>query len=967
MSVAAARETICRFLGEGIPSTSLEGGGLQTLLGAVQARVLSAESDVVALVEQERDAIDRSLRFSEHLSAELGSLREAMRGVTSETIYERAHHTLLDRQRLTTQLGGCHATLSLLRDLSTIHRWLGRYEACMEGAASAAAARALNRARARLHAVREHPILIEEGSLLTKIEARFEKADTMLIGGVLGAWDRLVLSGEAPAMVLLGRVDGSLENTPRETAEDPHNADETPQAGRVAAAVEGGQRETLRDTLEALAAVGRLEGSLEALGARFIASVRALLEGATLSVQERPRGGCALTLKFDKFEPPSRDKAAADGDAGGDTGGDTVGDAGGDAGGATDGAAEPRRLSGAASLCEQVGALATRLSRYLTEVGGVGERRLGIEGSAKVATKGGAEGDRDALGGEDTDAMEAEAEAEAAAEAEALSRPEAVLRQLGGLIWDDLESLIRGWLLEALEAEVHSESEAEMASVPMASAEMASAKMASIEPAAVATADGDRLAKIASVLGKLETELQTLGLAPPSSRLSQFASSLHWHLARRFSDGQLGRARHLLLSSGADSEAIGASGPPPSPLAQHFPRCRVSRKARGVLAIAHALLRLACRCDAKAAGLLYSRARDVLNLFTALCVSPESWDAAHDTSHTASHNTPDSALIRGRAGQLDGEAPLVPHLALLLSNDLAFLANECLTLAVTYRAHLPAELAHVVRFTDLAPAMISLSEIELRRALAAQRSHFSELLSFARGFAAMGEDDESAAAARRATQQLAYELANLAHVWLGTLPTQLAAESLHALVDALLDEVAAQVLALRHVSASDSRELTVLIGEVMAPCERLLEEVATEVGTMGKGVEGVGPRGVPWGVPIPGEWGVPIAAESALEAAGGDGTAAGGDGTAAEDDGTAAGDDGTAAAEALSQETEKERSSLRRCRQLQWLLGARLNEVGAEMQAGGLDELKMENVHSMLRAIFNQQALIAAGWTSQTS
>ena len=200
MSVAAARETICRFLGEGIPSTSLEGGGLQTLLGAVQARVLSGESDVVALVEQERDAIDRSLRFSEHLSAELGSLREAMRGVTSETIYERAHHTLLDRQRLTTQLGGCHATLSLLRDLSTIHRWLGRYEACMEGAASAAAARALNRARARLHAVREHPILIEEGSLLTKIEARFEKADTMLIGGVLGAWDRLVLSGEAPAM-----------------------------------------------------------------------------------------------------------------------------------------------------------------------------------------------------------------------------------------------------------------------------------------------------------------------------------------------------------------------------------------------------------------------------------------------------------------------------------------------------------------------------------------------------------------------------------------------------------------------------------------------------------------------------------------------------------------------------------------------------------------------------------------------
>ena len=67
------------------------------------------------------------------------------------------------------------------------------------------------------------------------------------------------------------------------------------------------------------------------------------------------------------------------------------------------------------------------------------------------------------------------------------------------------------------------------------------------------------------------------------------------------------------------------------------------------------------------------------------------------------------------------------------------------------------------------------------------------------------------------------------------------------------------------------------------------------------------------------------------------------------------------------QETENESSSLRRCRQLQWLRGARLNEVGAEMQAGGLDELKMENVHSMLRAIFNQQALIAAGWTSQTS
>lgn len=324
---------------------------------------------------------------------------------------------------------------------------------------------------------------------------------------------------------------------------------------------------------------------------------------------------------------------------------------------------------------------------------------------------------------------------------------------------------------------------------------------------------------------------------------------------------------------GAGADLVGDERPTPRPAEfAHrisFPRCRVSTRAVKLVKVLRCALEYACSCDARSAAILYSRVRDVVDLFHAVSVN---------------------------GGGMATDEPLVPHTTLLQCNDCLLLAHSCLNLGAEFGARLPQPLRDQVTFTDMFHVLSSAADEILERVYSAQLLESLSTIQEGGSFAAIGENADAHTAAQRAVHKLTHQLGQLQGSWVDVLPQHLAFERVQAFIDAILAELLRRLQALAHISERDSAIVPVLLKELCMACDRALSA------TVGS---------------------------------------------------------------ASLCETKLAPHHLRKCRQLEWILQARLSEVRDRYCAEQLELFRPRELLLLLQALYEQTTLNSAEQTLQ--
>ena len=265
-----------------------------------------------------------------------------------------------------------------------------------------------------------------------------------------------------------------------------------------------------------------------------------------------------------------------------------------------------------------------------------------------------------------------------------------------------------------------------------------------------------------------------------------------------------------------------------------------------------------------------------------------------------------AAVAVGRAAL---EPPIVPHATLLLSDDCTLLAHCCLSLGAAWVPRLPSPLREAgISFTDFVPMLRARAEELLDAVFCAQRDELLDAVAQGGSFEGVGENEEAERAARAALRRLSHQLRALPASWAHTVPWGVGLARLRDLVDAPLAALLRRLLALRHISEQDGTVLQALLQDLCAAVDSLFASAHT----------------------------------TALET------------------GLAAAPSVTDASLDANHETAfGVTPCLRKCQQLEWLLGARLPQLEERYHAGQLDAFSAREVLHVVCAVYDEGALQA--------
>ncbi|CAI5475767.1 unnamed protein product [Closterium sp. Yama58-4] len=156
----------------------------------------------------------------------------------------------------------------------------------------------------------------------------------------------------------------------------------------------------------------------------------------------------------------------------------------------------------------------------------------------------------------------------------------------------------------------------------------------------------------------------------------------------------------------------------------------------------------------------------------------------------------------------------VAQLAMIAINDRLLLSHVCLSLALQYRARLPAGVRHVATFADVAPFLRQLAEEQMQRVLERHHGYLMEALDGAQGFRNTDEE-EVYRCALRALKQAVHHLAHLSSVWRPVSPPSRYLRAMSRLVSAVLSRCCAHVLALPDISVDETEQLRKLFAGML--------------------------------------------------------------------------------------------------------------------------------------------------------
>jgi len=738
--------------------------------------IAKAEAEVVRIVEAEKPAVERVLGCADELRGQVETLQDGVLAIECNALRERLEASVLRAPALRERLHASQDSLMLLRCLAAVHRSLGGFETALGANDFRGAAALVAALRERdLPVLLEHPEMTRDRAatgLLDVIISEVERSESRLHEAALAAW----------AAAALGRTEIVIGDPTTHSAET---------------LVLSADSSRLHMLVGALSAIGAIDGCMRKLGEAAMARLlRPAFERSHVAIRAaRTEDDLAVALVVCS-------SAEADDDA-------SLGISFGFS-------------QRAAQVCEAIETVLGALHDFLA----------GVSGSAASEPLPGA----------------------VPSAAATLS-----ILALGPTFWGELRrAVVEDCLLPALAAEMmHARApERPMGEMPSASR----APGASAAP--IATSRGRVHAMAASVSTRvvaLHERLQrrvaatspmvAAALSAELGMLVEAAARLEARAAAMRCEEVLHDGRRIIYERSADSVELPASSAPLSGMAAcdagaagapaaehdgdppakaagvavaarseahcevrlgalHFPRCRVSTRATRLLRLLDATLEDACACGPEGAGLLYARARDVIDLFLAA--------APHRSAEV-----------------------LVPHVALLLHNDARLLRHRCLTLGLQYARRLPPPIGGAggsASFVDLAPELQALAARTFEAVLHEVQQQLFVALSGARGFVRVGEDAEAHAHASAATRQLIHHTRRLHRMALETLPRPTAMELLGRAVEAPLGSLCAQVLGLRHISDADSRALQAeVFTPLCAACDALLQPAPEDAPATGHG------------------------------------------------------------------------------------------------------------------------------------
>ena len=743
MAGAALSAFLKSALGHDAPEDISDSAALRTSLSRVGRSIATAEAEAIRIVEAEREAIAQALGCAEELRTHIEALKAGVSSVDCNSLRERLDATVFKAPVLRDRLTASRASLGLLRSLANIHQCLSKFESSMRANDLRGAAEHVAHLRGEHVAhLREHS-LMRDTTLLESICSKAESCEEQLCLSLRDAWAKAALG--------FAREDDAV-------SEDSLVLDSM--AGRQ------------HQLISALNAAGLLDECIQKLGGVAITRLlRPVLHRPHIEiVASLSQDGAVTTLRVH-----SRSAAGE--------------------------STKPLALEQKAKqACDGIEVMLRALHGFLSEA------------SAPTAASNSADGDQ----------------------AKGCTLPRCGLHSLGREFWSELRQVvIDDCLLRTLVDEMDEKTTSATLEPGTRRLKFLAAKAESLirhmedslrdVTNAKASTDGPHSATNAAIGGSLT----------PLSSLVAAASELEVRAAAFRCDVVLSEARAILFESRVDSvelphaesplDLLGAlklaDDPPhdahagdqrvgrPSGSSQDsstdvtlsvlsFPKCRVSGRSVRLLRLLQLTLEQACSCSALGAGLLYSRARDLVDLFLSLA-----------PTHSAE--------------------VLVPHTALILHNDAMLVRHRCLTLGIEFASRLPSPLCAdeaPATFIDFAPELQSFAQGAVELVAHAAREQLLVALAAARGFVRVGEDAEAHGHASVATRQLLHELRKLHRLVSETLPLHAGMQLLAKVVETPLADLCGQVLALRHISEADSRALQM---DVLAPlctaCDTVLQ------------------------------------------------------------------------------------------------------------------------------------------------
>ncbi|CAI5501782.1 unnamed protein product, partial [Closterium sp. Naga37s-1] len=243
--------------------------------------------------------------------------------------------------------------------------------------------------------------------------------------------------------------------------------------------------------------------------------------------------------------------------------------------------------------------------------------------------------------------------------------------------------------------------------------------------------------------------------APVGDRLMAYAADVDVHFAEKKRVAALAAVRHLLLKGDFSASRLVVT--PVSP--------DVSNVSLQPAVFGQQLLQLVVGEAGTAAAAEVTSDLDNSVFFWEPCHVSEPvckiLEIVHNTMEEASQSTDRTAMELYRAARdiftlyraLPSSAPVdVAQLAMIAVNDRLLLSHVCLSLALQYRARLPAGVRHVATFADVAPFLRQLAEEQMQRVLERHHGYLMEALDGAQGFRNTDEEEVYRSALRALKQ-----------------------------------------------------------------------------------------------------------------------------------------------------------------------------------------------------------------------
>ncbi|CAI5519474.1 unnamed protein product [Closterium sp. Naga37s-1] len=304
--------------------------------------------------------------------------------------------------------------------------------------------------------------------------------------------------------------------------------------------------------------------------------------------------------------------------------------------------------------------------------------------------------------------------------------------------------------------------------------------------------------------------------APVGDRLMAYAADVDMHFAEKKRVAALAAVRHLLLKGDFSVSRLVVT--PVSP--------DVSNPALQPAVFGQQLLQLVVGEPGTAAAEATSDMDNSVFFWEPCHVSEpvcKIIEIVHNTMEEASQSTDRTAMELYRAARdiftlyraLPSSAPVdVAQLAMIAVNDRLLLSHVCLSLALQYRARLPAGVRHVATFADVSPFLRQLAEEQMQRVLERHHGYLMEALDGAQGFRNTDEE-EVYRSAPRALKQVVHHLAHLSSVWRPVSPPSRYLRSMSRLVSAVLSRCCAHVLGLPDISVDETEQLRKLFAGML--------------------------------------------------------------------------------------------------------------------------------------------------------